>query len=348
MDALFSFPSRRPRLRASRPVGLLTLRAALIVALLAACSAPPAARVSIPPGATGSAAPVATGTPSPAPSVAAEFPRTLTDDEGTEVTIDEEPQRIVSLTPAATETLFEIGAGDRVVAKVEDLANYPPEAKDLPVVATFQGVEVERIVELRSDLVIAGGSSFTPPPAVEQLRRLGVPVVVVYAETTEEAFGDIELIGDAAGEGEAARELTASMQAEFERIGAATADLDKPRVFYEIDATSEIFTPARGSVYAELLELAGADPLLTDASYKISLEKIVEFDPEIILLGDAAYGVTPETVAQRPGWSGLTAVEAEAIRPVDDVVVTRPGPRLTEGLRQLVEAIHPDVELAAP
>ncbi len=319
---------------------------ALLAALLflAACTSPGASRVSLPPDATGSAAPVATATPSAAPSAAA-FPVTLTDDEGTDVTIPSEPQRIVSLTPAATEILFEIGAGDRVVAKVEDLAPYPPEADELPVVATFQGVQVERVVELEADLVIAGGSSFTPPPAIEQLRRLDIPVVVVYAETTDEALHDIELIGDAAGRGPTARELTAAMRDEFAAIGAATTELDKPRVFYEIDATSEIFTPAEGSVYAEMLELAGSEPVLTDATYKVSLEQVVAFDPEIILLGDSAYGVTPETVAARPGWGGIAAVEAGAIRPVNDIVVTRPGPRLIDGLRELVAAIHPDFEL---
>jgi iron complex transport system substrate-binding protein len=268
---------------------------------------------------------------------------TLTDDEGTQITIPSEPRRIVSLTPAATEILFAIGAGDRVAAKVEDITPWPPEAADLPIVATFQGVQVEKIVELNADLAIAGGVAFTDPEAVAQLRRLGIPVIVVYADSTAGAFRDIELIGDAVGEGAAARDLTASMGAAFDQVEAATAGLPKPRVFYEIDATSKIYTPAEGSVYAEVLRLAGSEPLLTDTSYEISLEEIVEFDPEIILLGNPF--ATPDQVRERPGWSGIGAVRNGRIIPVNDTIITRPGPRLVDGLRELARALHPDLDL---
>ncbi len=339
-------PASRPRRPGHRAPVALVLHLLALVALVAGACSTPAASGPVAPDPTRTTAPSAAATASAAATVAT-FPTTLTDDEGTAVDLPSRPQRIVSLTPAATEILFELGAGDRVVGKVEDVAPYPPEADGVPVVATFEGVQVERIVELEADLVIAGGSSFTPPPAVEQLRRLDIPVVVVYAETTDEALAGIELIGTAAGEAAAARDMTAAMRTEFARVGEATAGLDPPRVFYEIDATSQIFTPARGSVYADMLELAGSQPLLTDDTYQISLEEIVEFDPEVILLGDSAYGVTPETVAARPGWSGISAVRNDAIRPVNDVVVTRPGPRLTTGLRELVEAIHPDFDLPA-
>lgn len=322
-----------------RAVGALVISLTAILAL-AGCT-PSVTGTGGPVNATPNATPGAA--PSAAPTPAAMFPVTLTDDEETQTTIPSEPRRIVSLTPAATEVLFAIGAGDRVIAKVEDITPWPPEADDLPVVATFQGVQVERIVELAPDLVIAGGVGFTDPDAVAQLRRLRIPVVVVYADSTDGAFHDIELIGDAAGEGAAARDLTASMRAAFDQVEAATAGLPKPKVFYEIDATSKIYTAAKGSVYAEMLQLAGSDPLLTDSSYEISLEEIVNFDPEIILLGSPF--ATPDQVRQRPGWSGIAAVRNERIIPVNDTIITRPGPRLVDGLRELASAIHPDLDL---
>lgn len=322
-----------------RAVGALVISLTAILAL-AGCT-PSVTGTGGPVDATPNATPGAA--PSAAPTPAAMFPVTLTDDEETQTTIPSEPRRIVSLTPAATEVLFAIGAGDRVIAKVEDITPWPPEADDLPVVATFQGVQVERIVELAPDLVIAGGVGFTDPDAVAQLRRLRIPVVVVYADSTDGAFHDIELIGDAAGEGAAARDLTASMRAAFDQVEAATAGLPKPKVFYEIDATSKIYTAAKGSVYAEMLQLAGSDPLLTDSSYEISLEEIVNFDPEIILLGSPF--ATPDQVRQRPGWSGIAAVRNERIIPVNDTIITRPGPRLVDGLRELASAIHPDLDL---
>ncbi len=331
-------PPRRPRL----PAGLLIP----ILALLAACG-PSAVVPTPPPGATSSTAPALTATPltpTPAATPAPSFPLSVVDDEGTSISIPSEPQRIVSLTPAATETLFAIGAGDRVVAKVEDIAPFPPEADGLPVVATFQGVDVEQIVALEADLVVAGGNFFTPPDKVAQLRSLGIPVIVLYATTVDGALAGIRLVGQAAGSSAAADRLTDAIATEISQLGAATAALDHPKTFYEIDATSKIYTVPADSLYAEMLVLAGADPITTDSSYEISLEELVAADPAVILLGDDADYTTAADVAARPGWAGIAAVRNGNVIPIPDyVLVTRPGPRLADGLRALIEALHPEV-----
>jgi len=320
-----------------RPASIRHARWLLALVLVLAACAPSASQSTASP-------PAPTPGPTSSPFVTP-GPVTVVDDEGNTVVIPSAPQRIVSLTPAATEILFAIGAGGRVAAKVEDITPYPPEADGLPIVAIPGAVNVEQIVDLEADLVIAGGLGFTPPDAVTQLRGLDIPVVLVYADSIETALDDIELIGDAAWAGDAARELTASMRSNLDALRALTADLPKPRVFYEIDATSAIYTAPADSVYAEMLTLAGSNPITTDASYVIALEQLVAADPEIILLGDGAYGVTAEQVAARPGWGSMTAVTTGAIRAVDDVVITRPGPRLVDGLRALIAAIHPDVVL---
>jgi iron complex transport system substrate-binding protein len=292
--------------------------------------------------------PAATAAPTPAPTPAPAFPAALTDDEGTAVEIPAEPQKIVSLTPAATEILYQIGAGDRVVAKVEDVADFPPEASALPVVATFEGVDTEKIVGLGADLVIAGGNFGTPPDAVAKLRSLGIPVLVAYATDVDGALKDIELIGSAVGESDAAKDLTASMRAGFDQITAATKDLPAPRVFYETGTGDlAVYGIADDSVYEAMLRLAGAEPVTTGSAsnWEMSTEALIAADPQVILLGDGAYGVTAETVAARPGWDVLTAVKDGAITPVDDIVVTRPGPRLVEGLLALTKAVHPGAAL---
>jgi iron complex transport system substrate-binding protein len=340
-DHFVSRPTRR--LRAPVPLGPALIVLAL---LLAACSAGATQRPTIPPDATSSVGPAASATSSAAPATPG-YPLTLTDDEGTTVELDAEPTKIVSLTPSTTETLFALGVGDRVVGKVEDLALYPPEAAAIPDVAKFGEVDVERIVGLETDLVIAGGNSFNPPDKIAQLRSLGVPVLVLYAPDIETVFSDIELTGAAVGRPNEAKELTASMRAQFDQIGAATSGLDRPRVFYELDASQKIYTAADDSFPASMIELAGGDPITTGSTtnFEIPLETLIAADPEIILLGDAAYGVTADAVKARPGWSVMTAVRDGAIAPVDDIIVTRPGPRLTEGLRALAVAIHPDVVL---
>ncbi len=333
-----------------RPANLL----AIVTLLLAACtgvgaSIPPA---NTPIAAAPTAAPTLTPTlvPSPMPTIeptpAPAFPITLTDDEGTTVEVASEPQRIVSLTPATTEILFALGAGRRVVATT-DFDDYPPEAVALPDVASYTAVDIEAIVGLEADLVIAGGNFFNPPEAVARLRSLGIPVLVVYAPDLAAVLDDIELIGAAVGLTEASLAITAAMQAGFDDVATATATLTRPRTFYELDATAAIYTAADGSFIEEMVELAGGDPITTGSTtdFAISIEKLIAADPELILLGDAAYGVTADQVAARAGWNVMSAVKSGAIRAVNDLIVTRPGPRLVEGLRELALAIHPDLVL---
>ena len=325
------------------------LAAAILVAVaLAACSTGATQRPSLPPDATGAVGSGVSATPSAAAS-AVTFPLTLNDDEGTEVALSVEPEKIVSLTPAATETLFALGVGDRIVGKVEDLSVYPPEAAAIPDVATFGEVDVEKIVSLETDLVIAGGNSFNPPDKIAQLRSLGVPVLVLYAPDVETVFSDLELIGATVGRSAEAKDLTASMRAGFDQVEAATSGLPKPRVFYELDASQKIYTAADDSFLAKMIEIAGGEPITTGSTtnFEIPLETLVTADPEVILLGDAAYGATADAVAARPGWGVMTAVKDGTIRPVDDVIITRPGPRLVEGLQALAIAIHPDAAVDA-
>jgi iron complex transport system substrate-binding protein len=316
--------------------------------LLAACSAP---------GADPSSAPAITPAPppstEPSPSPAAAFPVTITDDEGTTVEIAAEPQVIVSLTPAATETLFELGAGDRVVA-TDDGSDYPEAAAALPDVASFSAVDVEQVVKLEPDLVVAGGLGFTPTDAITQLRGLDIPVLVVYAPSVEGVYKDIELIGTATGTSEAAKAMTAAMAAEIDAISDAVAATGiAPRVFYEIgyDATTgAIFAPADDSFVAEMVTLAGGDTITTGDpnTYEIALEKLIERDPEVIVLGvNPFYEPTPDEVAARPGWNVMTAVKNDDVRTVRDTEITRPGPQLPLGLRNLATTIRPDVTLPA-
>jgi iron complex transport system substrate-binding protein len=316
----------------------------MLVALFAAACNPGAVATPSPARTALGETPAAATAELPTATTAVAFPVTLTDDEGTEVTIPAEPEKIVSLTPATNEILFAIGGGDRVVGKVEDVANFPPEAANIPVVATFNGVDVEKIIDLEADLVISAGAGLTQGDAVEQLRRADVPVLVIYPTTIDGGLAGIRLVGQATGLTETAESLAIGMEQridELERLAATAAE--NPRVFYEIDTTGGIFTPPADSIYGEMLRLAGSEPISGNASYSISLEDLVAADPEVILLGDAAYGATPEAVADRAGWKGMTAVKQGRIYPIDDIIVTRPGPRLVEGLEALIRAIHPDL-----
>jgi iron complex transport system substrate-binding protein len=330
-------PSPTARRGSSLPAELL---AAVLALALAACTpGSSASPSSAPPSDAGAAS----------PSAAAAFPVTLIDDEGTAVTIRSRPTRIASLSPANTETVYALGGGDRLVGGT-DFDDYPPEAAALPDVATFQGVNMEQLVAADPDVVLAAGNDLNPPADIARIRELGIPVLVLYPEDVPGVLHDIELIGRAIGEGEAATAMTADMQARIDAISAATAAVPQPRVFYELGAEPELYGPADESFVADMVTLAGGEPITTGSTtaFSLSLERLVDEDPEVIVLGDANYGTTVEQVLARPGWDVMAAVRTGDIRPVDDIIVTRPGPRLAEGLAALALAIHPDLELPSP
>jgi iron complex transport system substrate-binding protein len=351
-------PLPRPARRPAPTRAVITFLTALTL-FLAACStgastslAPTASTATV---ASATIAPTAAPTPSPTPAPA--FPVTLNDDEGTAITLASEPQKIVSLTPAVTETLFAIGAGSRVVA-TDDASDFPADAKSLPHVVTFGAVDVEKIVSLDADLVIAGGAGFTPAESIAKLRSLKVPVLVVSSNTIDAIYADIVLVGTAVGETAPATALAGTMRADMTAIGAAAQAASqkagtKPRVFYDvgyIDATGQIYGPAKGSFLAEMLDMLGVDVITGDATtYEIPLETLIQRDPQVIILGiNAFYKPTPATIAKRTGWSALSAVKTGDIRSVTDTEITRPGPRLATGMRNLALAMYPDLVIPSP
>lgn len=357
------FPVRR-RLAAF----VLPVLAATIVASCSGAATPTpstaASVASLPPAsvASASAAPsasevAASASASAAPSVAASpspvtFPLTVTDDNNTSVTVPAQPSRVVSLTPAVTEILFAIGAGNEIVARSEDPTPYPAAAAKIPAVTNMGKVDIEKIVAAKPDLVIAGGDGFTPDDAIAKLRSLGMPVVVEYAPDVKTVYADMRLTADLVGLPAQGDALATKGETDMNAISAAAtaATTTQPRVFYEIDASDAIYGPADKSFLAQMIQMAGGNPITTGDPnlYSMPLEKLIAADPQVIVLGDAAYGATAAAVAKRPGWGVMTAVKTNAIRPIDDVVVTRPGPRLAEGLRDLVLAINPQAVVPSP
>jgi iron complex transport system substrate-binding protein len=256
------------------------------------------------------------------------------------------PERIVSLAPSNTEILFAIGAGKQVVGR-DSFSDYPPETKSIQDIGGSMGkYNTEAIVALRPDLVLAG--EINTPELVNSLEKLGLTVYYLSNPSTLEGmFGNLETIGQLTGHDSEAVTLVNSLKKRVAAVDAKILPLSlAPTVYYELDATdpTKPYTAGPGSFVDLLIARAGGINVgknLTSSWAQISLEQLVVDNPAIIILGDSAYGVTPESLKQRAGWNRLAAVQNGQAYPFDDNLVSRPGPRLVDGLEALVRLLHP-------
>jgi iron complex transport system substrate-binding protein len=271
------------------------------------------------------------------------FPRTVVDSSGAEVVIEALPQRVISYSPGATEILFAIGAGERVVATDLD-SDYPAEARELPKLDAFT-VDPEAALALEPDLVLFSFQT----DQIAQFGDLGMTVLLVEPpQTVEGVYEQILLLSTLTGAEREAQALVASMRERVEAVRQALADVEQgPRVFFELDAT--LFTIGERSFIGNMLATLKARNIAAAAASafpQLSAEAVIAADPEVILLADAAefgYGdESAESVAARPGWGGIAAVVDGRVHAVDPDIISRPGPRIVEGLEAMARLLHPD------
>lgn len=303
---------------------------ASLTLILAACSAPVAGPAPAP------VTPSATVAP-------ARYPLTITDDRGKSLTLAAAPRRIVSLAPSATEILFALGAGDRIVA-VDDFSDYPAEAKALKHIGGFR-TSPETVVSYTPDLILALSSGNLPA----QLDALAQPLFIFDPNDLEGVYRNILSVGKMVDRDTQAQALVADMRGRIDAVGqkAATAKT-KPRVLHEVDSTNpaQLFVAGPNNFIDSMIRIAGGVNVAADAAVKypkLSPEQVVARDPEVIVLADAKFGATPEQVRSRPGWSAIAAVKANAVYPIDDDLVSRPGPRLVQGFEAYIRLIHPEL-----
>jgi iron complex transport system substrate-binding protein len=316
-----------------------TLILTLLITLLVGCAPAPQTTPEVDPAPTEVASTEAAATE-------AETYLVASDGLGREVTLAAPAQRIVTLAPSLTEFVFAVGAGEQLVGR-DDLSDFPAEAADVASIgSTFGEINTEAILALEPDLVLA--AEINTPEQVQELESLGLTVFYVNNPTTiEELYGSLENV--AALTGQDATGLIDSLKARVEAVTSAVATAaEKPTVFYEIDGTdpAKPWTTGPGTFMDTMITMAGGvniGGVLSDAFAQISVEEIVAQDPNIIILGDTLYGVTIESVAERAGWADLTAVKEGSIFAFDDNLASRPGPRLVDGLEELLKILHPEL-----
>ncbi|MBB2912001.1 iron complex transport system substrate-binding protein [Streptosporangium becharense] len=293
-------------------------------------SAPPAA-----PAPSGASAPPA----APASPGAAGFPVTVEAGNGS-VTVAARPERIVSLSPTATESLFAIGAGPQVVA-VDDQSDHPAEAPK----SDLSGFKpnVEAIIARKPDLVVLANDV---DGVVADLGKVGVPVLLEPAATKiDEAYDQIADLGAATGNTAKAAEVVAGMRKRLGELAAAAPKDAKLTYYHELDSTPYTATSATfiGQVYAlfGLTNIADKAPAAAGGYPKLAAEFVPKADPDLIFLADTkCCGQSKETVAKRPGWSGLSAVENDQVVPLDDDIASRWGPRVVDLAEQVATAVE--------
>jgi iron complex transport system substrate-binding protein len=271
----------------------------------------------------------------------------FTDGLGREISLGGPAQRVVSLAPSNTEILFAIGAGDQVVGR-DQLSDYPEAAKSVTDIGpAFEALNTELIVSLQPDLVLA--AEINAPEQVKQLEDLGLTVYYLKNPLTlEDMYDNLETVAQLTGHEDEAASLIESLKSRVAVVDEKIAPISsRPGVFYELDATdpAKPFTAGKGTFITQLIDRAGAYNIASnlDRYPQMSLEQVVAADPAFIILGDARYGVTPESIAQRPGWENLSAVKNGQVLPFNDDLVSRPGPRLVDALEELAKLLRPEL-----
>jgi len=273
---------------------------------------------------------------------------TYIDGEGRSIVLAGPAQRIVSLAPSNTEILYAIGAGDQVVGR-DEFSDYPAEAKDLPSVGGSMGeYDFEAIAALEPDLVLA--TAINTPKQVKALEELGITVYMLpNPDDLDGLYANLTTVGQLTGHETETQVLVDSLKARVQVVLEKVAISSYlPAVFYELDGTdpAKPWTAGPDTFMSKWISLAGGRNVgdEMDSSWaQISQEALIVANPEIILLGDAAYGMTPEQVAARPGWDAIAAVESGKILVFDDNLISRPGPRLVDALETLARLLHPEL-----
>ena len=269
-----------------------------------------------------------------------------TDDMGREVKLPRRLQRIVSLSPANTEILFAVGAGEQM-AGIDAYSNYPAETAAIAKVGDYSQVSAEAVVALKPDAVLA---SSIHRQLVEQLETLGTKVLVVEPATFEALYNDIAMVGRITGHDEQAASVIQEMKTKLAAVAdklKGLAAADRPVVWYEVwDAP--LMSAGPGTYINNVIDLAGGVNLAKDTETdwpEISPEFVVASDPDVIIWPsyEGAAELTAARLSERPGWANISAVTEGRIYSIDADIISRGGPRLADAVQAMARLLHPDL-----
>ena len=271
----------------------------------------------------------------------------ITDQAGRVVTLDAVPQRIVSLAPSNTEILFALGLNDSIVG-VSEYSDYPAEALGKDIITKFYPLDIENIVAAEPDLVVA--ANIHKDEYVPQMESLGLKVIVLDPKTVDEVMDAIAIAGEATGTEDAASQLIEDMQARVDAVQSLVSGLSEeeiPRVFYVIWHDPPM-TVGNDTFQSEVIKLAGGQSIFDDLSGypAVDLETILDRDPQVIVVGSGHDVEKDEVFEWAMNESRLQDTEAASenrIFKIDANLVDRPGPRIVDGIEEMLRLIHPEL-----
>ncbi len=265
----------------------------------------------------------------------------FTDEIGRNVDIPDNPTRIVSCAPSITEILYDLGLGDRV-AGVTNFSDYPPEARKKPRVGSYIQINIEQVLALNPDLIIATYDG-NKRETVDMLAGLGIPVYVVYPENIPALLKTIVDIGAITGVRELAEKRSQGFRERLEKVAQKAADQKKVRVLVQI-GDSPFVTVGKDTIQDELIRLAGGLNVSGDSEIRypqLSMEAVFERRPEVIIITSMKReGEFDSEINAWKQWKSLPAVKNSRIHVINSDLVDRASPRVFDGLEQLYELIH--------
>ena len=271
-----------------------------------------------------------------------QYPLTITDDLGNSVTIESQPERVVSLSPANTETLFALGADERIVGRT-DYCSYPEEAAEVPSIGTYTSPNTELIISMEPDVIFA--SDYMDDSIRSQVENAGAKVIVFAASDLEGVEKNILTAGQVLNLNREAKEITDSMEAEMEELqGILAGKTEEKSAFVDLGG---YYSAGPGSLLGNMLEDIGVRNIAAETGEmwpQLSLETIIESDPDVYI----SLFTTPEELKTVSGLSSLECIQKDQIIFYDGLspeadMIQRAGPRLAEGTRLLAEQIYPEL-----
>jgi iron complex transport system substrate-binding protein len=262
----------------------------------------------------------------------------VVDDLGRQVAIDGTPERIISLAPSNTEILFALGLGDKVVG-VTDWCHYPAEALNKTKVGEYANPDVEKILALNPDLILAGYGN--PMEVIITLAGLRLTIYGIKTIDLDDLLNDIRRVGEITDKEPEAQALTSEMENRIQAVTNQTQKLEqKPRVFY-IVWHDPMWTAGSGTFINEIIEKAGGINICQNLTgyTTISLEDVVARNPEVIITSELSY----DWAKNASELASTNASQMGRIYTLDDDLVQRPGPRLVQGLEWFAYFIHPEI-----